>query len=93
MVKRCLETFAEIAEKKDDCKKFYVQYGKCIKLGIHEDPTNHAKVAELLRVQTSKSGEDNISLTEYVYRMNEGQDDIFYITGEQAQGFRRRADP
>ncbi len=45
----------------DDCKKFYVQYGKCIKLGIHEDSTNHAKVAVLLRVQTSKSGEDNTS--------------------------------
>ncbi len=89
----CLETFAETAEKKDDCKKFYEQYGKCIKLGIHEDSTNHAKVAELLHVQTSKSGEDNISLTEYVDRMNEGQDDIFYITGERAQGFRRRADP
>ena len=61
MVKRCLETFAEIAEKMDDCKKFYVQYGKCIKLGIHEDSTNHAKVAVLLRVRTSKSGEDNTS--------------------------------
>ena len=40
LVKKCLEMFAEIAKKKDDCKKFYEQFGKCLKLGIHEDSTN-----------------------------------------------------
>merc|ERR1711868_344833 len=40
------------------------------------------KVAELLRYQTSKSGDEQISLKEYVDRMKEGQNDIFYITGE-----------
>merc|ERR1712176_314131 len=82
LVKKCLEMFAEIAEKKDDYKKFYEQFGKCLKLGIHEDSTNRTKVAELLRYQTSKSGDESISLKEYVDRMKEGQSDIYYITGE-----------
>merc|ERR1712007_49110 len=82
LVKKCLEMFAEIAEKKDDYKKFYEQFSKNIKLGIHEDSTNRTKVAELLRYQTSKSGDEQISLKEYVDRMKEGQADIYYITGE-----------
>merc|ERR1712193_57794 len=82
LVKKCLEMFAEIAEKKDDYKKFYEQFGKCLKLGIHEDSTNRVKVAELLRYQTSKSGDETISFKEYVDRMKEGQNDIYYITGE-----------
>merc|ERR1712164_6293 len=86
LVKKCLEMFADIAEKKDDYKKFYEQFGKCLKLGIHEDSTNRQKIAELLRYQTSKSGDEVISLKEYVDRMKEGQNDIFYITGESIQG-------
>merc|ERR1712050_275843 len=82
LVKKCLEMFAEIAEKKDDYKKFYEQFGKCLKLGVHEDSTNRTKVAELLRFHTSKSGDEQISFKEYVDRMKEGQSDIYYITGE-----------
>merc|ERR1711953_416029 len=65
LVKKCLEMFAEIAEKKDDYKKFYEQFSKCLKLGIHEDSTNRTKVAELLRFHSSKSGDEQISLKEY----------------------------
>merc|ERR1712134_29071 len=82
LVKKCLEMFAEISEKKDDYKKFYEQFSKNIKLGIHEDSTNRMKVAELMRYHTSKSGDEQISLKEYVDRMKEGQNDIYYITGE-----------
>jgi len=82
LVKKCIETFNEIAENADDYKKFYEQFGKNLKLGIHEDSTNRAKLAELMRFQTSKSGDDIVSLMEYIDRMKEGQNDIYYITGE-----------
>merc|ERR1719169_217506 len=82
LVKKCIEMFSEIAEKKDDYKKFYEQFCKNLKLGVHEDSTNRTKIAELLRYQTSKSGDEMISLKEYVDRMKEGQNDIYYITGE-----------
>merc|ERR1712054_249129 len=85
LVKKCLEMFNEITEKKDDYKKFYEQFSKNLKLGIHEDSTNRAKLADLLRFQTSKSGDETISLKEYCDRMKEGQNDIFYITGESIQ--------
>merc|ERR1711904_150804 len=82
LVKKCIEAFNEITENADDYKKFYEQFGKNLKLGIHEDSTNRAKLAELMRFQTSKSGDDLVSLKEYIDRMKEGQSDIYYITGE-----------
>merc|ERR1711988_493413 len=85
LVKKCLEMFNEISEKKDDYKKFYEQFSKNLKLGIHEDSTNRNKLADLLRYQTTKSGDESISLKEYCDRMKEGQNDIYYITGESVQ--------
>lgn len=66
----------EVAENKEDFTKLYEQFSKNIKLGIHEDSTNRNKLADLLRYQTSKSGDDQISLKEYVNRMKEGQKHI-----------------
>ena len=48
MVKKCTEMFAEIAEKKDDYKKRYEQFGKCLNSDVLEDSMNHTKAAELL---------------------------------------------
>merc|ERR1712227_777511 len=82
LVKKCLEMFNELTEDADAYNTFYEQFSKNIKLGIHEDSTNRAKIADLLRYQTTKSGESFISFREYCDRMKEGQNDIYYITGE-----------
>ena len=53
-----------------------------MKLGIRENSVDDFETAELLRFSTSKSGDEQISLKEYIDRMKEGQNDIYYITGE-----------
>jgi molecular chaperone HtpG len=82
IVKKCMELFSEISENAEHYKKFYEQFSKNLKLAIHEDSTNRNKLAEFLRYHTSKSGDEQISLKDYVARMKEGQKDIFFVTGE-----------
>uniref|UniRef100_A0A915DHX7 Heat shock protein 90 n=1 Tax=Ditylenchus dipsaci TaxID=166011 RepID=A0A915DHX7_9BILA len=75
----------EISEDKDNFKKFYEQFGKNLKLGIHEDSTNRKMLSEFLRYHTSVSGDEVVGLNDYVSRMKENQTCIYYITGENKE--------
>ena len=68
LVKKVMELIEELSEDKDNFKKFYEQFSKNLKLGIHEDSTNRKKLAGYLRYYTSASGDDLCSLGDYVSR-------------------------
>jgi len=85
LVKKCMDLMEELVEDKDSWKKFYEQFGKNIKLGIHEDSTNRKKLAGYLRYHTSASGDEMCGFGDYVSRMKENQKDIYYITGENKE--------
>merc|ERR1712078_760282 len=81
------------AEKKDEedsdeeskYVKFWKAFGKYIKMGLIEDAANRTRLAKLLRYSTSKSGDKEISLEEYVANMKDEQKNIYYISGEDKE--------
>merc|ERR1719311_1902255 len=78
-------------EKEDDEKaaskyeKFWKAFGKYIKMGLIEDAANRTRLAKLLRYATSKSGDKEISLEDYVANMKDDQKNIYYISGEDKE--------
>ncbi len=84
-VKKILAALTKIA--KDDKEKyttFWNEFGNVIKEGMAEDFANKDKIAKLLRFASSNNDSDvqNVSLDDYLGRMKEGQDKIYYITAE-----------
>merc|ERR1719447_2350751 len=80
LVKKVMELVDEISEDKDNYKKFYEQFSKNLKLGIHEDSTNRKKLAGHLRYHSSASGDEMCSLADYVSRLKERGLEVIYMT-------------
>ncbi len=84
LVSRILSTLKKMKEQRiEDYYKFWEQFGKVLKEGLHFDFENREKLQELVLFHSTKSEDGKpVSLREYVDRMPESQEDIYYITGE-----------
>ncbi len=84
-VKKVLDTLQSIANKDEEkYTKFWKEFGNVMKEGPAEDHANQQKIAKLLRFATTHddSDEQTVSLDQYIERMKEGQDAIYYITAD-----------
>lgn len=83
LVKKTIEMMQTLADDKpDDYKTFYDAFNKNIKLGIHEDAKNRTKISKLLRYHSLNHIDEKISLEKYVEEMKDGQENIYFISGE-----------
>jgi molecular chaperone HtpG len=87
--KRVLSMLEELANSDDEAKKekyhtFWTQFGQVLKEGIGEDQSNQERILKLLRFASTHtdSADQATSLAEYVSRMKDGQDKIYYVTGD-----------
>ncbi len=81
--KRVLAWLKDIADKKpDDYATFWDEFGNCLKEGVIESPQDRDALAALLRFASTESDDQRVSLADYVGRMKEGQEAIYYITAE-----------
>ena len=77
LVRKALDMFKKM--EADDYKKFWEQYGTSIKLGLIEDAPNKARLSQLLRFHSSNHASDLTSLEEYVGRMKEKQEHVYFM--------------
>uniref|UniRef100_A0A665URK3 Histidine kinase/HSP90-like ATPase domain-containing protein n=1 Tax=Echeneis naucrates TaxID=173247 RepID=A0A665URK3_ECHNA len=80
LVRKTLDMIKKIAEEQYN-EKFWKEFGTNIKLGVIEDHSNRTRLAKLLRFQTSNSEKDLASLEQYVERMKEKQEKIYFMAG------------
>jgi len=89
--KRVLSLLEDLAEnQKDKYATFWKEFGQVLKEGIGEDPTNRDRLAALLRFASTAPGgeEPTVSLRDYVARMKDGQDRIYYVTADSPEAAR-----
>lgn len=85
LTKRVLDMLEKLAKNEaEQYKGFWKNFGQVLKEGPAEDFANKEKIAGLLRFASTsdESGEQSVSLADYIGRMKEGQDKIYYLTGE-----------
>jgi molecular chaperone HtpG len=83
LTKKVLDVLAELFEKDyDNYLKFWGQFGRALKEGVSSDYENKERILSLLLFQSSADAEKLTTLKAYVERMKEGQDEIYYLTGE-----------
>lgn len=80
LVRKTLDMIKKIAEEQYN-DKFWKEFGTNIKLGVIEDHSNRTRLAKLLRFQTSHHESTQSSLEQYVERMKEKQDKIYFMAG------------
>jgi molecular chaperone HtpG len=83
--KRVLSLLGDLAQKdKEKYAAFWKEFGRVLKEGAGEDPSNRDDIAKLLRFASTHVGTEaeDVSLADYVARMKEGQDRIYYVTAE-----------
>ncbi len=85
VTRRVLTELGKKAEKEPEkYAEFWENFGSVLKEGLYEDHERQADLLELVRFR-STAGEDLVSLKDYVARMKEGQEAIYYITGDDQQ--------
>lgn len=85
LTKRSLDMLSKLSKNDADAyQKFWDEFGTVLKEGPAEDFSNREKIAGLLRFATTHTGEStqNVSLDQYIERMKEGQNKIYYITAD-----------
>lgn len=83
LVRKVLDMLKKL--DKETFEKFWKEYSTNIKLGVIEDSSNRSRLAKLLRFRSSESGEKFTSLTEYVERMKDKQDSIYFMAGDSME--------